>query len=544
MSERGKEVCVRLTTLRSDRSVWNTLLEDLRTYIYNATASFVNGNQGDRGIDRNRKIYDPTAERAHADLVGAIMSGMTNSASRWFGYSLLDDRLMRKDSNKRKLEAATNQVLSIFGDTKTRFYTSIHEGYYELTGLGTGVLFKRGKGSKSKFKCVPLADVFFEEDDCGEIDTVYRPVYMTAKQVVDQFGYEKLSPRVQELIDVKMNQGPSHKLEIIHCVRPNKRYDKNSLAKTKKKFESIYVMAEGEHVLETSGYDRFPYYVCRWETIPGREVLGRSPGMRALKDAKVLNQMSKTNLEAGEVMVRPAMQAPLHAFIGNKLNLSSLAQNFYNVKVGMKDPTAKALVSVGNIPIGLEMENQRRRAIQESFFIDLLEEDKKQRMTQLETAQREQARLGRMAPQMSRIQGDWLAKIAKDLFEEVIEEELVEVTEDIANAKLDIVFNSPLTRAQKQTESAGLQRFLNSIAQISQIYPEVLQVPKPFELVEAIRQVEEIDANLLRSKEEVEEAVKAKAAADQGREELEQAQMASEAGLNIAQIQKDNRIFA
>ena len=70
----AEDISVRLNALRSDRTVWNTILEDIRTYIYPTTASFISGNDADRGLDRNRKIYDPTGERAHSDLVGAIMS--------------------------------------------------------------------------------------------------------------------------------------------------------------------------------------------------------------------------------------------------------------------------------------------------------------------------------------------------------------------------------------------------------------------------------------------------------------------------------------
>ena len=539
-----KEVVTRYQTLKSDRTVWNALLEDIRTYIYPTTTSFIQNNQGDRGLDLNRKIYDPTGERAHADLVGAIMSGMTNSASRWFYYSVVDDRIMAQESNKHALERATKQCLSILGNTHSNFYSAIHEGYYELTGLGTGVLFKRGKGSSSRFRCIPLAEVFFEEDDYGTVDTAYRAVFMTAKQVYDQFGTD-LSEEVKMVLDAKIHTGPSNRLEVIHCVRPNKRYrKKDSLAKTNKAFESVYVLSEGNHTLEVSGYDKFPYYVCRWETIAGREVLGRGPGMRALKDAKVLNQMSKTLLEAGEVSVRPSMQFPFNAFMNNRLNLSPLAQNPYQHKIGLKDPTAKPLVTVGNLPIGLEMENQRRRAIQESFFIDLLNEDKKQRMTNLETAQREQARLGRMAPQMSRIQGEWLAPIVLDLFSEMLDEELIEVPEAIINAKLKLVFNSPLTRAQKQTEATGFQRFLNNIAALGQVFPEVLQVPKPLKLVETLREIEEIDPDSLRNEEEVMAALQQQQQTAQAKEEAAIAEQASKAGLNIAEIQEKGAVFA
>jgi hypothetical protein len=366
---------------------------------------------------------------------------------------------------------------------------------------------------------------------------------MTAKQIYDQFGDKNMEPELKQMLDAKLTAGVSHKLEVVHCVRPNKFYNKKSLSPTKKKFESVYVLAEGNHTLEQSGYDRFPYYVCRWETIAGHEVLGRGPGRRALKDAKVLNQMSKTLLEAGEVSVRPPMQYPMHAFMNNKLNLSPLAGNPYQSKIGQKDNGAKPLITVGNLPIGLEMENQRRQAIQESFFIDLLNEDKKQRMTNLETAQREQSRLGRIAPQMTRIQGELLAPITLDILDEMIEEELIEIPEAVLDSKVKLIFNSPLTRAQKQTESNSFQIFLNQLAALGQIFPEVLQVPKPLRLVEALRDIQEIDPDLLRNEDEVNAAIKEQQNAQRAEQEAAILEQTSRAGLNIASIQEKGAVF-
>ena len=284
----------RADSLRADRTTWNDLFEDIRTYIYPTTASFVSNLPGDRALDRNRKIFDPTAERAHSDLVGALMGGMTNNAIKWFQYGVTDQRIMEKTAVKRHLELATLQVLNISSSPESNFYSSLHEFYFELTGLGTGFIFKRGKGTKSHFETVPLADVFFEENDFGLIDCVYRPIMMTPKQIMDQF---KLSDKLLETMQ-HLNQTPSsvNKLEVLHIVKPRGKgkRNKNKNNAKNKKYMSVYILKDAgeEHeVLEESGFDRFPYYSSRWEKIAGREAMGRGVGARAIKNAKVLNKM-------------------------------------------------------------------------------------------------------------------------------------------------------------------------------------------------------------------------------------------------------------
>ncbi len=540
------DIVERFNTLESDRAIWNDIFEDIRTYIYPTTASFVSSNPGDNGFDRNRKIFDPTAERAHSDLVGALMSGLTNPASKWFELSLVNQRLMEIDSVRRHLETATNQILAIFSNPDSNFYAAMHEGYFEITGLGTTVIFKRGKGINSFFQTIPIADVYFEENDFGRVDTVYRPIYMTPKQVLDQFP--TIDDDVRTYVESNLRNVPSQRLKVIHTIRPRKKRSPKKIDKLNKKYESVYILADNNMLLEEDGFDKFPFYVMRWEKIAGREVMGRAPAMKALKDAKVLNKMEKTNLRAGELVVEPPLQAPHGAFV-RRLNLSSQQVNFYKAIPGLPDPTARPLLTTGNLPVGLEMANQKRRAIQESFFIDLIAETKRGEMTQMEVSQREQDRLGRMAPQLARIQAEGLSRIVNDLYNEILEDELIDnppiemTTEDVKP-----VYNSPLARAQRQSNVIGLQRFLNTLSAVGQIYPEVLLVPKPLELVEELRALEGVSSRILRTEEEVQAEQERLQQQQQQQAAVEQARTLTEAGRNVADIQQKggdlNAIFS
>jgi hypothetical protein len=535
------EVIKRLEVLETDREIWDTLFEGIRTYIYPTTASFSASNPGDRALDRNAKIFDPTAERAHSDLVGAIMSGMTNQAMRWFEMSVVDQKLLRVKAIKRHLEDATDQILALLSDTAVRFYPAIHEAYYEITGLGTGVLFKRGRGLKSRFETVPLADIFFEENDEGLVDVVYRPIWMTPKQLFDQFP--EMSDEVRRQVEHRLSGYPSTRIKVVHTVRPNQGNGKKA-----HKFESVYALCEGQYVLEVNGYKRFPFYIGRWEKIAGREAMGRSPAMKALKDAKVLNNMVRTNLEAGEKVVQPPLQAPFQSFT-RKLNLTSKAVNYYKSTPGLPPAVATPLVTVGNLPIGLEMENQRRRAIQESFYIDLIAEGKQGRMTSLEVAQREQERLGRMAPQMSRIQTEILGPLLLALYEELVDDGIIgEPPAELSASQVAPIYNSPLARAQRQANSIGLQRFLNSISVVGQIAPEVLKTIHPLRLVEEMREIESVPLKVMRTEDEFNEEINTERQAEKQRAAVEQTQQLSEAGRNIADIQSKgvdiNAIFA
>src|SRR5690606_17144306 len=67
---------------------------------------------------------------------------------------------------------------------------------------------------------------------------------------------------------------------------------------------SVYFEREEAHELEVSGFTEFPYLVPRWGKYAG-EVYGRSPGMVALPDVKMLQAMTLTKIKLLEKNADP-----------------------------------------------------------------------------------------------------------------------------------------------------------------------------------------------------------------------------------------------
>lgn len=527
---------------QADATRWYPLFEDIRTYIYPVAAGFSNKNgSGDDGFNRNRKIFDPTAERAHADLASALTAGVTNPIDDWFAYGVVSLRKQRQLDNKQWLESLTRQVLSVLQNPSSNFYPAMHSGYYGITGFGTDIIYKRGRGTKSYYQAIPLSDLLFEENDRGRVDCVYRLLRLTYRQAMQLFP-KASSSALMYFNNYKLESRSSNRIDIVHMVRESLPGEKG------KRVKSVYVLKENNEVLEVSGFDRMPFYVGRWEVIHGREVFGRCPSMRALKDAKALNEMVKTNLSAGQKVVEPPMQAPNNAYV-NKLNLSSKALNLYEAVVGLPDPTAKPLITVGNLPIGLEMENQRRNAIKESFFIDTLQEDKRARMTALEVAQSAQDRLGKMTPQLARLQSELITPILQDLAREIEEEGILDKRPgDLEGEDIFPSYTGPLARAQRQTSALSVQRFLNGLSAVGQIMPEVLLAPNARELVEYLREAEGVPAHVMKTPEEFESAIIELQNQQRKQQEIESANQLITAGQGLADIQNKggdlNALFA
>ena len=59
-------------------------------------------------------------------------------------------------------------------------------------------------------------------------------------------------------------------------------------------------------MISEGGFDTMPYIVSRYVTGP-RETYGRSPAMTILPDIKMINEMSKTVIRAGQKVVDPPL---------------------------------------------------------------------------------------------------------------------------------------------------------------------------------------------------------------------------------------------
>jgi hypothetical protein len=119
---------------------------------------------------------------------------------------------------------------------------------------------------------------------------------------------------------------------------------------------------------------------------------------------------------------------------------------------------------------------------------------------------------------------------------------------ELSASQVAPIYNSPLARAQRQANSIGLQRFLNSISVVGQIAPEVLKTIHPLRLVEEMREIESVPLKVMRTEDEFNEEINTERQAEKQRAAVEQTQQLSEAGRNIADIQSKgvdiNAIFA
>lgn len=113
-----------------------------------------------------------------------------------------------------------------------------------------------------------------------------------------------------------------------------------------------------------------PYCIARYYKSPG-ETYGRGPGMTALPDMKVLNEMNKETLIGAQLANRP----PVLVADDGALDAFSLVPGSINSGAvsAQGNPLAVPFNTGAQPQLGLEMMDQKRQLINDIFLVTLFQ---------------------------------------------------------------------------------------------------------------------------------------------------------------------------
>ena len=261
-------------------------------------------------------IYDSTGVHSNEMLAAGLHGMLTNPASNWFSLRLKSsqEEMAQQTDVKNWLEDTTTAILSEIASPAVAFPSHIHEYYLALCSIGTACMFIGEPALRDgiSFRAIHIDEIYIAESADGIIDTVFREFKMTVRQIVQKWGEAALSPRIKRMYEKK---DYDKEVELLHCVYPRDDVEKGKKAATMLPVASVYIDEKDQHVLYEGGFDEMPYMVSRWAKTTG-EVFGRSPAMTALPDIKMLQEMMKTTIKAGQKIVDPPLLVPDDGVIG------------------------------------------------------------------------------------------------------------------------------------------------------------------------------------------------------------------------------------
>lgn len=419
------------------------------------------------------RVYDSTGIHSN-DLLAAGLHGMaTNPASKWFSLRIVGDKIQTPDGeinindspDIQKYLAQVEEVMwhRIY-QPGTNFTTALHETYLDLGSFGTSTMFvgQRDDGGLL-FEPRALAECVISENAEGRVDTVFRKTRYTVRQMVQLAktkqrpdGWE-LSDRIRTLYAEQKYEDPVY---VIHAVYPRVERDPGKKDRSNMPWASCYFEHETAHMLEEDGFPEFPYLTPRWSKYAG-EVYGRSPGMVALPDIKMLQAMMLTVIKAAQKAVDPPMWLRDDGIVGQTRTVPG-GINYW--KGNPRDGVFLMPVDTKGLPVTLEMMENLRNRIRTTFFVDVLQFTSDADMTATEVMQRTAERMRLLGPLIGRLEAELLGPMVERIFGILSRLNLLPPPpKEIEGAEFTVEYVSPIATAQKQMSTNGILQVMQMI---------------------------------------------------------------------------------
>ena len=471
----------RLATLRAPyESVWREIDERVNpmgagvmgTGAYGSAS--IMGRAGRAGTVKGTQNFDVTAVES-LDRFAAAMAAITVPRNtQYIRLRFGDNDLDKLPAVRRWCERAGDRLHAIRYAPHTGFSVQSTKDFRQLGRYGTGPLWTgEKKGVGLFYRALHLAECYIDEDYSGQVDTVHRRYVRTARQCLQEFGKDALTPKMREAIEKpeKLND----EFELLHVVCPNGDVEPDRFDHRGKPIASLHIAIGEKIVLRRSGYHSMPISVSRHMSEAG-ELYGWSPALKVLPAIRGVNAMAQTILRSAHKMVDPAL-----AFADDD-GITSLVTRPGGLNPGLVDEAGRLLVAAlptgSNLPIGLEMMEQERGAIRTAFMEDFFKilTDPSDRMTATQVLEMVSKQGVLVAPYAGQYETEKQNPVTQRDLDLAMRAGQVEPFPDEvleAGAYPLIEYENPLTRMARAEEAAGLTRLIEALTPLSQVDPGV-----------------------------------------------------------------------
>lgn len=485
------------------RRLWEPTWEEITDYI--APRKQRDGFLNDTSVGQRKgsAIYDGSAPKELLLAVDAFQGHMVSDHFRWFTLYHPKQEINEHPIFRKWVQDVEDQMYSEF--QASNFYEAINEYLYDGMSLGTAHIFAEDVVVEEKIRFIPVHpyETYIDENWYGKVDTHFRHFQMSARNALDRFGM--YFPELRKMVE----DTPYKMITFLHHVRPRQFWDSRTIDPKRARFESVYIDLDRGLIAEESGWnlDRYASWRYRKNT---NEIYGRSPSYEALRDTKVLNELSKAMLTVAQKHVNPPLFLP-EQFAEQGVNRLPGGLNFYNAASGPVQP----FIDTGRYEIALDREEQKRQALKEhyrtEYFLMLAQIDKT--MTATEIIERQNEKVALLSGTIGRFANESLNPIIDIVFDVAFRAgripEPPEVVLELTQGRLDVDYIGPLAQAQKRLKAQGSLNAANALLPFAEYSQEVVATIKWPEFSKEIAEAFGMRATSMRTPEEVAEIMTA-----------------------------------
>ena len=349
----------------------------------------------------------------------------------------------------------------------SNFKDEIIQYFKSLGSIGTACMLTEYIDGELCYRFFDITEYAILEDNKKRVDSVFRELKFSAKQAIQEFGYDKVADRVRKAFETNSDEIFTYS----HIVQPRINRKKTSASSKEMPFASYYIEDETKKILKEGGFDSFPYAVCRLDK-SRNEIYGRSPMSYSIATANILQYYEETFMSISDRKAHPNWLADRQSRIEN-LTSAKDGVTTYDSRRG--NPPSRL---VEEIDLNFTMEDRlhKEKAVEQAFFVDLFDALKDYRnMTATETNERVSSSISRIAPIVSRILNEGLRNITERTFLLLLANNyLPEIPDGYEVEEVKATFYGRLSMLTEELELNNMSRGVNFILQYAEALPQML----------------------------------------------------------------------
>ncbi len=465
----GKEILDRYSSLKALRDgYWLQVWREVRQYVMPTYSDFLT-----EGGSRGRNVFDTTAIEARKRLAAGMYNWMAPPDKRWFEVVAQDDELAKDEEVKDYFSEVTKVIA--FAMANSNWASVLIQVLNNLACGLDGVIYCEDGGVHSvlNFRSFPVETVCYAENSQGRVDTVFRELEMTSRQLYQEFGNEKRLPEkiVEEARDPKRCD---RKHKVLHTVFPRRERDAGCMDNRNMPFADIYLDLETKGIIYESGFEEYPFAVCRFDK-SDNETYGRGPGLDMLPTIKMLNRMQQAYIVEAEHHADPSYLVPDGSLLGVDFNRDPGSVIAYKPDVNGAKPE---ILPHGDNPAQAFRDIQEvQENVKRGFFWDIFDPlgDLKQ-ITATEAEIRNEGKMIPFAPIAGNLHSELFRVVIHRVFGIVSRRGLLPAAPRILQEKPDykVEFVSKIALSIKKLESLGWLQTEASLVNIAQLKPDIM----------------------------------------------------------------------
>src|SRR5579862_4843648 len=252
---------------------------------------------------------------AHRDLTNSIPAMMRPRDRQWLFARTPDDRINNDRQARAYLDWVSEKLFRRLYDPRAMMVRSEKEADGDYSAFGNCVTtVEPNLGNDGLLiRCHHPRDVVWAEGDDLQIREKHHRRELTVRDLCRMFP-----KTVKQTVKDALAKEPNRKIPVRRFIAPVGEYEFEKPLRNKARFAvaSVYVDLDNDCVLEEVPLRVDPYCIDRWVTISGSQYAYSPAAVYGLPDARMLQQMALTILEAGQKSVDPPLAAVAEAITG------------------------------------------------------------------------------------------------------------------------------------------------------------------------------------------------------------------------------------